>query len=88
MQINIYRHKVLRCFKSHYFRRISQLEKVLASVLFPEGIPINFRQILKSSSLPLGARISSLPTNRSTPKPACVGGYKNSRGESSYKSLS
>ena len=37
MQINIYRLKVLRYFKSHYFRRISYLEKDLASVLFPGG---------------------------------------------------
>ena len=37
MQINIYRLKVLRYFKSHYFRRISYLEKDLASVLFLGG---------------------------------------------------
>ena len=44
MQINIYRHKVLRYFKSHYFRRISlaYLEKDLASVLFPGGYSHKF----------------------------------------------
>ena len=41
MHINIYCHKVLSYFKSHYFRRISYLEKDLASVLFSWGIPIN-----------------------------------------------
>ena len=54
MQINIHRHKVLRCFKCHYFRRISYLEKDLASVLFPGSIPINFGPILKNSGLSKG----------------------------------
>ena len=45
MQINIYPHKVLRYFKCHHFKRISQLEKDLAPVLRPGGIPINFGSV-------------------------------------------